>query len=139
MALARLERVKKLVGSPSNQQSEKLNIEQAIEDADQIVEEYTKKDTWTEGVDNGYSWAQDAAEKWAAHRILEEFGDMNTSAERLRKEAMEDLEVLRKIGYGEVGADNPLFYSAVATAKTIGYNPNAPRYVSRNAFGGQYD
>lgn len=139
MPLARESRVLKLIGSPSEQQRTKLDVAGAIEDADKIVFEYTKKSSWVEGVDNGYAWAEDAAEKWAAHRLLEEFQDMNMKSDKMRKEAMEDLEILRKIGYGTLDGDNPLFYTAVAPYHTIARNPNATRYISRNAFGGEYD
>ncbi len=140
MALARLDRVLKLIGSPSSQQQAKMDVPAAIADADKIVYEYTKKKVWTDGVDHGYAWAQDAAEKWAAHRMLEEFYDpTNLKSERMRKEAMEDFDVLRKIGYGTEDGDNPLFYSSSVVAKTIANNPDALRYRSRNAFGGDYD
>jgi hypothetical protein len=139
MPLARKPRVLKLIGSPSDQQQLKLDVDGAIEDADKIVFEYTKKSSWIEGIDNGYAWAEDAAEKWAAHRLLEEFQDMNMKSDKMRKEAMEDLDILRRIGYGTLDGDNPLFYSAAAPKRTIAYNPNAERYKSRNAFGGDYD
>lgn len=139
MPLAREARVLKLIGSPSDQQKLKLDIASALEDADKIVFEYTKKSAWVEGVDNGYAWAEDAAEKWAAHRLLEEFQDMNMKSDKMRKEAMEDLEILRKIGYGTLDGDNPLFYSAVSPKTTIAFNPSAGRYMSRNAFGGERD
>jgi hypothetical protein len=139
MPLAREDRVIKLIGSPSEQQRAKLNITSALEDADKIVFEYTKKSSWVEGVDNGYAWAEDAAEKWAAHRLLEEFQDMNMKSDKMRKEAMEDLDILRRIGYGTLDGDNPLFYTAVSPRYTVAYNPGAGRYMSRNAFGGDRD
>lgn len=140
MALARLSRVLKLIGSPSVQQQAKMDVAGAIADADKVVQDYTKKDTWIDGVDHGFALAQDAAEKWAASRAIAEFADpTNMKGAQLRKEAMEDFDLLRKTGYGTTDGDNGLFYSSSASYKTIANDPTALRYRSRNAFGGDYD
>lgn len=152
MVLARQSRVIKLMGSPSPQEQTRLDIAGALEDADRIVFEYTRKKDWIEpDLDNdiegtfGYEWAREAAEKWAAARLCDEWQNMNQKSERYYKDADRALATLRKIGYGTMDGDNPSFYSTVTPYKTIA-NAAANhtgaqniRFRSRNAFGGEYD
>lgn len=148
MVLARQSRVLKIIGSPSTQEQSGLDIAGAITDADEIVFEYTRTDAddWVEGVTFGFAWAREAAEKWAAARLLEEWQDMNQKSDKYRKESDGALANLRKMGYGSKDGDNPSFYSTVTPYKTVGSSTSAsgiiyggPRYLSRNAFGGDYD
>lgn len=152
MVLIREDSVLRLAGSPSVQEQEGLDIDGAIKSGNNIVYEYTRKKDWIEpDPDNdiegdfGFYWAQEAAEKWAAARLADEWQNMNQKSERYRKEAMEALAALRKIGYGSKDGDNPSFYSTVTGYKTIGNvavnhsNAQNIRFRSRNAFGGEYD
>ena len=150
MVLVRMDSVLRLAGSPSTQEQEQLDVDGAIKSANNIVYEYTRKKDWIEPDPNndiegdfGFYWAQEAAEKWAAARILEEWQDMNQKSDKYRKESMEALATLRKIGYGTADGDNPSFYSTVTNYKTIGVanhvGASTMRFRSRNAFGGEYD
>lgn len=140
MVLAREERVLKLIGSPSTQEQQGLDIDSAILDGDKIVIEYTKQADWDPVDTYGYTWAQEAAEKWAASRLCDEWQNMNQKSERYKKEAMEALQTLRQIGYGTMHGDNPTFYSTVTSYKTVASSTVQPlRYRSSNAFGGTYD
>ena len=159
MGLARSERVIALIGSPTEEQEQEgMDIAGALLDADRIVYDFTRKRDWVapdpdndiEG-DTGFAWAQDAAERWAAARLLDEWKGDEVKVDRLRKQAMEDLTTLRKIGYGTIDSDNPSFYSTVTAYKTRANNSAAlnghtldsgtgiKRYRSDNAFGGYYD
>lgn len=152
MVLSRQGRVIKLMGSPSTQEQAGLDIPSALEDADRIVFEYTRQKEWIEpDPDNdidgtfGYEWAREAAEKWAAARLCDEWQNMNQKSERYYKDAEKALATLRKIGYGTMDGDNPTFYSTVTPYKTIGnaaashVGAESIRFRSRNAFGGEYD
>lgn len=140
MVLAREERVMKLIGSPSTQEQQGLDIDAALLDGDKIVIEYTRQLEWDENDTYGYAWAQEAAEKWAASRLADEWQNMNQKSERFKKEAMDALATLRQIGYGTMDGDNPTFYSTVTSYKTVASSAVVPlRYRSRNAFGGDYD
>jgi hypothetical protein len=153
MVLVRQASVLKLAGSPSAQEQARLDVAGAVKSGNEIVKEYTRKKDWIEPDpdndiegDYGFYWAQEAAEKWAAARLADEWQNMNQKSERYRKEAMEALATLRKIGYGVVDGDNPSFYSTVTTYKTIGTAASAnhvgaqsTRFRSRNALGGDYD
>jgi len=138
MTLCRKDRVIRLAGSPSTQQQAKLDVDSNIADADNIVYDYTRKNDWI-STDFGYEWAREAAEKWAAANLLEEYQDMNNKAVQYRQEAQEALTTLRKIGYGTKDADNPSFYSAVSKYKSIALNEGVGRHLTRNFFGGEYD
>jgi|SRR5688500_16476757 len=142
MALARETRVIKLAGSPTDlQQQDALEVEEIIDDADQRVYDYTrtKASDWVEGVTSGYDWARNASEYLAAARLCEEFHDINNKAEVYRKAAMEDLKVLRQIGYGTKDGDNPSFYSTTSKVATAELRASQGRYRSKNFFGGEYD
>lgn len=143
MGLARENRVKKLAGDPTDQQSENLmDMADLLDDADQKVYDYTRTDAdfWVEDVTHGYDWARDAAEYFAAVRLCEEFHDINNKADLYRKAAMENLTTLRKIGYGTADGDNPSFTSATSRYTAVQLSTNeAGRYRSRNFFGGVND
>jgi|SRR5688500_4949738 len=151
MVLVRLNSVLRLAGSPSAQEQTELDIDGAVKSGEEIVKEYTRKKDWIEpdpdnniDGDYGFFWAQEAAEKWAAARLADEWQNMNQKSERYRKEAMEALATLRKIGYGVTDGDNPSFYSTVTPYRTIGntsvhIDGQNVRFRSRNAFGGEYD
>lgn len=140
MVLSRQARVMKLIGSPSTQEQTRLDIAGALLDGDKIVFEYTRQLTWNESTTYGFAWAQEAAEKWAAARLCEEWQDMNQKSEKYKKESMDALATLRQIGYGEMDGDNPTFYSTVTSYKTTATaNVRPLRYRSVNAFGGDYD
>lgn len=141
MGLARENRVKKLAGDPTDQQSEGLmDMEDLLNDADQKVYDYTKTDAdfWVEDVTHGYDWARDAAEYFAATRLSEEFHDINNKSDVYRKAAMENLKTLRQIGYGTADGDNPAFVSASSRYSTATLPP-VGRYRSKNFFGGETD
>lgn len=142
MALAREERVKKLAGDPTDQQMDGLmNITELIDDADNKVYSYTRTDAafWVEDVTHGYDWARDAAEYFAATRLAEEFHDINKMSESYRKAAMDNLKILRQIGYGTQDGDNPSFISARSTYVATQLGVGAGRYRSNNFFGGETD
>ena|ERR1044072_5737073 len=150
VVLVRQASVLKLAGSPSAQEQSGLDIAGAIKAGEEIVKEYTRKRDWIEpdpdnniDGDYGFYWAQEAAEKWAAARLCDEWQNMNQKSERYRKEAMDALATLRKIGYGTTDGDNPSFYSTVTPYKTVGASSvidgSLLRYRSRNALGGDYD
>lgn len=160
MGLARKDRVIALIESPSEEQEQQdMDIDGALIDGDRMVYDFTRKREWTAPDpdndilgDTGYGWAQDAAEKFAASRLVSEWKGDDIIIQRYRKEAMDDLTVLKRIGYGELDSDNPSFYSTVTAYKTTIPNssssPNgghtvsttrSKRYISDNAFGGNYD
>lgn len=152
MVLARQDRVIRLMGSPSPQEQTGLDVAGALADADRIVFEYTRKKDWIEpDPDNdiegtfGYEWAREAAEKWAAARLCDEWQNMNQKSERYYKDVDRALTTLRKIGYGTMDGDNPSFYSTVTPYRTIANaaanhtGAQSTRFRSRNAFGGEYD
>lgn len=139
MTLANIVSVKALIGSPSDQEDDDLDIEGEITMADRIVYDYTKKDDWLP-TDKGYYLARDAAEKFAAARLLDKWGDNGDKATRMKEDFNNSMTLLRKTGYGAThDSDNPSFVTGKSGYKTAGNNPYIPRYFSRNAFGGEYD
>lgn len=146
MALARKSRVLNLIGSPSVDQQSRLNVDEALKDGDRIVYDYTRKSDWiTPDPDNniegdfGFEFAREAAEKWAAFRLMEEKSDQLNKAPQYREEAQLALDTLRKIGYPIKDGDNPSFYSTVSKYKSIALNDSVERHLTRNFFGGEYD
>lgn len=139
MTLADEGTVRALIGSPSTQEDDDLAIENEIAMADRIVYDYTKKRDWIES-DFGYYLAKEAAEKFAAGRLLDKWGDNGDKSTRMKEDFDKAMMLLRKTGYGATSdGDNPSFVSSNSGYKTAGNNPYIPRYFSRNAFGGDYD
>lgn len=139
MGLADKDRVIRLAGSPSTEYEQTtLDIDGTLVAADNVVYEATRKNIWLEG-DHGRYWAKEAADKWAAASILQEWGDSGTRSDLYKKDFDYAMTMLRKIGFGSLEGDNPTFIVGRAKYKTIGNNPLIPRYISKNAFGGEYD
>lgn len=143
MALARAQVVMALAGNPTGQQQSSIPLlSDILEDADQMVYDYTRTeaDDWIDDVTHGYEWARDAAEKLAASRLAAMFHDINKVSEQYNKDAMEKLKVLRQIGYGASrDGDNPSFYSASSIVRTADAKLEQGRYRSKNFFGGDSD
>lgn len=143
MALARTTVVMALAGNPTGQQQSAIpHLADILEDADQMVYDYTRTeaDDWIDDVTHGYEWARSAAEKIAASNIASMFHDINKKSEIYKKEAMEDLKVLARIGYGASrDGDNPSFYSASSIIRAADAKLGQGRYRSKNFFGGEVD
>lgn len=143
MALARAEVVMALAGNPTGQQQSAIpNFDDILEDADQMVYDYTRTtaDDWIDDVTHGYEWARDAAELLAASKVARIFHDINQKAEMYKKDAMDTLKALKNMGYGASrDGDNPSFYSASSRYSTANLVTSKSRYRSNNFFGGGTD
>lgn len=141
MALARATVVMALAGNPTGQQQSTIPyLNDILEDADQMVYDYTRTDAsdWIDDETSGYEWARSAAEKLAASTLASMFHDINNKSDIYKKDAMDSLKVLRQIGYGTKDGDNPSFQSA-STYKAVDPIYPRARYRSNNFFGGATD
>lgn len=143
MALARAAVVMALAGNPTGQQQSAIpNLNDILEDADQMVYDYTrtKEEDWIDDQTHGYEWARAAAEKLAASTLASQFHDINQKADIYYKNAMEMLKSLKNMGYGNSrDGDNPSFYSASSRYSTASLVTSKSRYRSNNFFGGETD
>lgn len=143
MALARATVVMALAGNPTGQQQSTIPfLNDILEDADQMVYDYTRTIAaeWIDDETHGYEWARGAAEKLAASALASMFHDINNKSEIYKKDAMESLKVLSRIGYGDSrDGDNPSFYSASSIIKAADAKLGQGRYRSKNFFGGESD
>lgn len=143
MALARATVVMALAGNPTGQQQSTIPfLNDILEDADQMVYDYTRTEAadWIDDETHGYEWARSAAEKLAASNLASMFHDINQKSDIYKKDAMESLKVLRQIGYGASrDGDNPSFYSTGSKYKAVELRAGMGRYRSRNFFGGEID
>jgi hypothetical protein len=143
MVLARATVVMALAGNPTGQQQAAIpHLNDILRDAEQMVYDYTRTEAadWIDDVTHGYEWARSAAEKLAASNLASMFHDINKKSEVYKKEAMDDLKVLSRIGYGTSrDGDNPSFVIASSRAKTIELHTSSQRYRSKNFFGGDTD
>lgn len=139
MGLAEKQIVIRLAGSPSLEYEQTvLDIDDTIERADRIVYEATRKSIWLDG-EHGREWAVEAANKWAAAQVLQQWGDSGTRSDLYKKDFDYAMTMLRKIGFGSLEGDNPTFVVGRSQYKAIGMNKNVGRYISNNAFGGEYE
>jgi|SRR5580765_2799398 type I site-specific restriction endonuclease len=136
MALADRDTVVRLIGNPNVREQEKLDIDDVLVSTDNRIFEVTRKDDWTEG-EYGYDWAQDAANKMAAAELLNQWYDPTLKADKYYKQYTDDIEMLRRIGYGGTkDSGNPLFQVEVGSyKKTV---DSIGPFVSKGFFGAEY-
>lgn len=143
MALARSTVVMALAGNPTGQQQSTIPyLNDILEDADQMVYDYTRTeaDDWIDDETHGYEWARQAAELLAASMLARMFHDINQKSDIYKKDAMDMLKTLRNMGYGvSREGDNPSFYSASSVIKAAEAKLGLGRYRSKNFFGGETD
>lgn len=133
MGLADKQTVIRLIGSPSERDQEKMDIDSTLILADGTVYAVTRKDDWVPG-DYGYSLAVNAANKWAAAELLFEYIDPKNRAPIFQKAYEDTIEKLRSIGFGgSKDSGNPMFSFEVGSykenAETIG------PFLSKGFFG----
>lgn len=133
MGLADKQTVIRLIGSPSEREQEKMDIDGKLVLADGTVYDVTRKDDWVPG-DYGYSLAVNAANKWAASELLFEFNDPKNRAPVFQKEFEDTIEKLRQTGFGgSKDSGNPMFVIAVGS-----YEENSQQkgpFLSKGFFG----
>lgn len=136
MALADKETVIRLIGSPSEREQEKMDIDAVLTEADSIVYETLRKDTWTSD-EYGYNMAVQAANKWAAAELLNEFYDPKMKAPQYTKDFENTIAEMKKVGYGGAkDSGNPSYQIAIGS-----YKENIERFgpfVSKGFFGADF-
>lgn len=117
MGLADKQTVIRLIGSPSEREQEKMDIDAVLTLADGTVYDITRKDDWVPG-DYGHSLAVNAANKWAAAELLTEFYDPKNRAPVFMKDYEDTINKLRQTGFGgDKDSGNPMFNFAVGNYK----------------------
>jgi hypothetical protein len=133
MGLAVKSAVLFLVGSPSEREQEKMDVDATITQADGIVYDITRKDDWVPD-DYGYDLAVNAANKWAASELLLKFNDPKNRAPVFQKDFEDSVDKLRKTGFGgSKDSGNPLFSMEIGS-----YKENAEAigpFLSKGFFG----
>lgn len=134
--MADKETVIRLIGSPSEREQEKMDIDGVLEEADGVVYETLRKDVWTPD-EYGYRLAVQAANKWAAAELLNEFYDPKMKAPQFTKDYENTIAEMKKIGYGGAkDSGNPSYHIAIGSYKenieSIG------PFVSKGFFGADF-
>jgi hypothetical protein len=136
MALAEKETVIRLIGSPSPREQEAMDIDDTLEEADGVVYEITRKDNWAPN-EYGFRLAVQAANKYAAAELLNEFYDPRNKAPQYQKDFEDTIEKLRRTGYGgDKDSGNPMFQIAIGS-----YKENVEKmgpFITKGFFGANF-
>lgn len=136
MALAEKQTVIRLIGSPSERDQAKLDIDDTLTEADEIVYEVTRKEDWTSD-EYGYRLAVHAANKYAAAQLLNEWHDPAKKAPQYQKDYEDNIAKLKNLGYGgSKDSGNPSFQVAIGHHKE-NVKLTGP-FISEEFFGADY-